>query len=193
MKKIIALFLTLSLVSVAAFGQSKGSKFFGFSAAASYEHNNTTYSTYGGNDKSSSSTTQLAAGVEYGYFISDKTCVSLMASVPYYAIHGTTCYGINLAPTLTTFITISDNCCYSPSVSLAFETGRIDSNGTKYNYHGYGLGIDLLGFTFRIKENLSLYIKAAPISFTSTKTDYTKSEQFSLKLNSGSIGLRFDL
>ncbi len=192
MKKIIVAFFALTLISASAFAQSKGSKFLGVSAAFSYDHLKTTAPGYGSTYEASASATQFAAGVELGYFLTDDIALSFTVSVPYYDQGDTSGYGVNFAPSVTKFSKISEGFYYSPSVTVAFETGKVES-GSKVNYTGYGVGVDLLGFTFRIKDNLSLYVKLAPISYMHTKAGDAKSDQFSLKLNSGSLGLRFDL
>ena len=190
MKKSLVLFVMLALLSVSSFAQSKGAKFFGVSALASVE--STSASAYGHN--STVTSTQLALGVELGYFITDKASLSLGISVPYVDQDGSSNgLGVNIAPRITSYFYITDNVYYSPSFCVSYETGKVKNDGDKYNYKAYGFLFDLFGLSVKVRNNISLYITLAPFGFVSTKTGDIKANQFSMKLNSGTLGVRFDL
>ena len=189
MKKIIVLVATVAIISVSAKAQTKGDFFLGASAAVSGQviknsvdgsisYINTDYSTL-----------QLAAGVELGYYLSDKVSLSLLASIPYVYDGGRDGYGINLSPRVTTYFGIASNIYYSPSVAVAWETGSISSS----NYTGYGAGVELLALTLKFNDRFSLYMSLAPLSYTHTKVESTKTNCFSYNLGSGSVGVRFNL
>jgi len=182
------LILTLGLVSVLGWGQSKGDVYASITGVASlgkdygkstFDGSTTKYTVPG--------TTTLAIQGEISYFLLDNWRVALCIGVPYSSSpkgkdsNGKWFYdtslGFQVSPSISRYFRLTDNFYYTPEIGGIYEFGKMAeevSAGVGYtrNYKGWGLTACFLAFEFKAGKNISLGVGIGDVSYVNARMSY---------------------
>ena len=190
MKKIISL-VALTILSFAAVAQTKGDKYVGIGLGCSLQKSD--------NAGIVKSSIQFAGQSELAFFPSDNFRLAVAFGANYLSgiESSQVSLGFYLNPALSYYFKVANGIYYTPELGAIFEKGSIKTNsyypGDVYPYNGFGAYLDILSFEVRINNEVAIGMNMGVLSVSSIKVSNSSPTQLSLKLNSGSLVLRYYL
>lgn len=206
------LIMSVMLLSIASFAQTKGEMFIAGTVSADLGTQKTTLSdgSYSTSAKQSLSSS-FGFGVEYGYFVADNLRLALAMSVPFSSspveeIDGkwlkNTAAAFAINPNIAYYVKLANRFYYTPEVGVSFDFGSrkeqlSKSESYKTPFWGWNVYANLLALEFRVTDKFAIGALIGSIGYGNTRftdkdTDaYLDNSQFIFGLNDSSVHVRF--
>lgn len=206
------LIMSVMLLSIASFAQTKGEMFIAGTVSADLGTQKTTlsdgsYSTSAKQPLNSS----FGLGVEYGYFVADNWRLTLAMAVPFSSspveeVDGkwlnNTAAAFAINPNVAYYVKLADRFYYTPEVGVSFDFGSrkeqlSKSESYKTPFWGWNVYANLLALEFRVTNKFAIGAVIGAIGYGNTRftdkdTDaYLDNSQFTFGLNDSSVHVRF--